>query len=96
MGAVHVGIRHDDDFSIPELGEVEIFADGRAQSGDNWHQLFVAMGLVNPSLFDVQHFAPERVQSLSISSRVHSYAICIKSVASLQYKSVAAISVVAR
>lgn len=60
MGAVHVGIRHDDDFSIPQLGEVEVFADGRAQSGDNWHQFFVAIDLVNPSLFHVQHLAPER------------------------------------
>ena len=64
MRTIHVGIRHDDDFSIPELGEVEIFADGRAQSGDNRHQLFVAIDLVNPSLFDVQHLAPKRQDCL--------------------------------
>ena len=58
MRAVDVGIRHDDDLSIAQLGNIEFLADAAAKRRDNRHQLLVAVHLVEPRLFHVQHLAP--------------------------------------
>ena len=59
MGAVHVGIGHDDDLVIAQLVQVEVVPDARAQSGDDRGQLIVAVYLVRPGLLHVKHLAPQ-------------------------------------
>ena len=58
MAAVDIGIGHDDDLVIPELVEVEFVADAGAERRDDGLELVVAVDLVGPGLFHVQHLAP--------------------------------------
>ena len=58
MGAVHIGIGHDDDLVIPELFNVEFVPDARAQRHDQGIQLVVAVDLIRPGFFHVEHLAP--------------------------------------
>ena len=58
MGAVYVGVGHDDDFAVAELGKVEVFANACAQGCYHGHELFVAVDFVEPCFFYVEHFAP--------------------------------------
>ena len=59
MASVHVGVRHNDDFMIPELIGVELVPDARPQGGDDGLELVVSVDLIHPGLFHVQHFAPQ-------------------------------------
>ena len=43
MGAVHIGIRHDDDLVVAELVDVEILAQSRAEGNDDGLELGVAV-----------------------------------------------------
>ena len=45
MGTVYVGIRHNDDLPIAQLGNIEFLADAAAQRRDDRHQLFIAVHL---------------------------------------------------
>ena len=58
MGAVHIGIRHDDDFVIAQLGGVKFLPDACAQGRDHRLEFIVAVHLVRTGLFHVQHLAP--------------------------------------
>ncbi|CAN4006120.1 hypothetical protein BFDFBN_BFDFBN_05965, partial [Dysosmobacter welbionis] len=58
MGAVHIGIGHDDDLVIPEPVQIELIPDARAQGRDDGLELVVAVDLVCPGLLHVQHLAP--------------------------------------
>ena len=64
MGAVHIGIRHDDDLVVAELVDVEILAQSGAERGDDGLELVVAVNLVGAGLFDVEHLAPKRQDRL--------------------------------
>ena len=64
MGAVDIRIGHDDDLVIAELLEVELVADSGAERRDDRRELVVAIDLVGPGLFHVQHLAPERQDGL--------------------------------
>ena len=59
MGAVHISIRHDDDFMVPQLRRVKLLADAGAQCRNDRLELIVAVNLVRPGLFHVQHLAPQ-------------------------------------
>ena len=59
MGAVHIGIGHDDDLVVPQLGGVKFIADTGAQGGNDRLKFVVAVHLVRPGLFHVQHLAPQ-------------------------------------
>ena len=59
MGAVHIGIGHDDDLVIPEPVQIELIPDARAQGRDDGLELVVAVDLVCPGLLHVQHLAPQ-------------------------------------
>ncbi len=59
MASVHVGIRHNDDFMIPELIGVELLPDARPQGGDDGLELVVSIDLVRPGLFHIQHLSPK-------------------------------------
>ena len=64
MGPVHVGIRHDDDLAVTQLRQIKFISNAASQSGDNRHQLVIAVDLIQPGLFHVEHFAPQRKDRL--------------------------------
>ena len=59
MGAVHIGIGHDDDLVIPKLCRVKLISDAGAQGGDDGLELVVAVDLVRSRLLHVEHLAPQ-------------------------------------
>ena len=62
--AVDVGIGHEDDLAVAELGDVKVLAKARAEGGDHGGQLVVAIDAVEARLLDVEHLAPERQDGL--------------------------------
>ena len=64
VGAVHIGIRHDDDLVVAELVDIEILAQSRAERDDDGLELVVAVNLIGADLFDVEHLAPKRQDRL--------------------------------
>ena len=64
MGAVHIGIRHDDDLVIPQLVLVKLIPQPGAQGGDHRGELIVAVHLICPGLFHIEHLAPQRKDGL--------------------------------
>ncbi len=58
--AVDVGIGHEDDLAVANLGRVEVvFADAAAERGDHGADFFVAQHLVVAGLLDVEDLALE-------------------------------------
>ena len=65
MRSVHVGVGHDDDAVIPQLGDVEIFrADAAAECRDHRLDFVAAEHLVEARLLDVQDLALQRQDRL--------------------------------
>jgi hypothetical protein len=63
--AVHVGVGHDDDLAVAELGGVEIvLADAGAERRDHGADFLVAQHLVVARFFDVEDFALQRQNGL--------------------------------
>ena len=62
--AVHVGVRHDDDAVIAQLGRIELIADPGAQRGDQRADLVVLQHLVQPRPLDVEDLAAQRQDRL--------------------------------
>ena len=63
--AVHVGVGHEDDFAVADLGGVEVvLADAAAERGDHGADFLVAEHLVVAGLLDVEDFALERQDGL--------------------------------
>ena len=60
MGAVHVGIRHDDDLMIPEFFPVKIFITHTgAQRGDDLFDFFAGQYFVEAGLFHIHDLAAQ-------------------------------------
>src|ERR1700693_5859473 len=65
VAAVHVGVGHENDFVIAELGGDEIIlTDAGAERGDDGADFFVPQHLVVARLFDVEDLAFERKDGL--------------------------------
>ena len=65
VGAVHIGIRHDDDVVVAQPVGVElVVADAAAQSGDQGAHLLGGQHLVEARLLDIQNLAPKRQYGL--------------------------------
>ena len=65
MGAVDVGVRHDDDLVIAQLVGVELVAaDARAERGDQRADLFGRQHLVETRALDIQDLAAQRQHRL--------------------------------
>ena len=63
--AVHVGVGHDDDLAVAQLGGVEIvLADARADGRDQRADFLVAQHLVVARLLDVENLSFERQNRL--------------------------------
>ncbi|MCY1221926.1 hypothetical protein D9M72_339990 [compost metagenome] len=64
MLAIHVGIGHEHDLVIAQLGEVEVLANAGAECSDHGLDLVVAEGLVQPCPLNVQDLAAQREDGL--------------------------------
>ena len=64
MGAVHVGVGHDDDPVVAQLREVEALADAGAEGDDQRPDVLAREDLVEPRLLDVEELAAERQDRL--------------------------------
>ena len=72
--AVHVGVGHDDDLAVAQLGGVEIvLADAGADGRDHGADFFVAQHLVVAGLLDVEDFALAAAESPDSGGRVRSW-----------------------
>lgn len=59
MGAVHIGIGHDDNAVIAEFGDVEIIIQSASDRGDHRLDLLVFQHLVLAGLLDVEEFSAD-------------------------------------
>ena len=65
VASVHVGVGHQDDLAVAQLGEIEIvLADAGAERGDHGADFFVPQHLVVARFFDVENFSLERKNGL--------------------------------
>ena len=67
MAAVHIGIGHDDDAVVAQLGDVVLGADARAERGDQGGDLLRRDQLVEPCLLDIQHLAAQWQDGLELA-----------------------------
>ncbi len=68
MGAVDVGVRHDDDLVVAQLvGRELLVADAGAQRGDQRADLLAAQHLVETRPFDVEDLAAQRQHGLEFA-----------------------------
>jgi len=63
--AVDVGVRHDDDLAVAQLGDVEVFADAGAEGGDEGADGVRGQGSVQARLFDVEDLAADGQDGLA-------------------------------
>ena len=66
MLAIDVGIGHQDDLVIAQLGNVEVLADPRPESRDHGLDFRVAQCLVQPRALHVQDLAAQRQDGLGL------------------------------
>src|SRR5215216_2910104 len=67
VGAVHVGVGHDDDLVIARLRDVELLADPGADRRDQRLDLLVRQHLVDAVLLDVDDLAAQRQDRLGVA-----------------------------
>ena len=53
MGAVHIGIGHDNDFSVPRFADIEIFPDSAAESCNHIFDFITGQHTVQTGFFYV-------------------------------------------
>ena len=66
VGAIDVGVRHDDDAVVAELREIEVLLDTRTKRGDQDLDLLVLEHFVEPGLLHVEDLAFERQDGLKM------------------------------
>ena len=67
MGAVHVGIGHDDDLVVSELAQIKVFRDTGTECGDHGSDLFISEYFIKSCFFYVKDLTTERKDSLCSS-----------------------------
>ena len=68
VGAIDVGVGHQDDLVVPQLGEVELLRpDAGAQRRDEQPNFIVGQNLVVAGLLRVDDLAPERQHRLRLT-----------------------------
>ena len=67
VGAVHVGVGHDDHLVVARLLDVELLADAGADRGDQRPDLLVREHLVDAVLLDVDDLAAQRQDRLGVA-----------------------------
>ena len=58
MAAVDIGIRHDNNFMVTQLFQIEFIANAGAQRHNQRIELIIAVNLISAGFFDVQHLSP--------------------------------------
>ena len=66
MGAVHVGIGHDDDLVVAQLCDVKVFVDAGSERGYHGFYLRVAVDLVKPCLLHIENFSTQGKNGLGV------------------------------
>ena len=64
MSAVHIGIGHQDDLVVTELGNIKIFVDTRTKGGDHSFDLGIGINLVKTRLLHIQDLTSKRQNGL--------------------------------
>ena len=67
MRTVDIGICHNDDLAVAQLAKIKVLTDARAKSRYNRGELIVAVNAVDTRFFNVEHFTPQRQDSLELS-----------------------------
>ena len=67
VGAVDVGVGHEDDLVVARALEVELVAHAGADRGDQRLDLVVLQDLVDPRLLDVEDLAAQRQHRLGVA-----------------------------
>ena len=57
MGAVHIGIGHDDDFVVTKLADIKVFMDTRTERGNHSLDFRIGINLVQSCFFHIQNFS---------------------------------------
>ena len=71
MGTVHVGVCHDDDAVVAQLGEIDVVVQSHTYGGDHGPDGVVAQHLVRARLLYVQDLAPQRQHGLRPAVPAH-------------------------
>ena len=64
MGAVHIGIGHNDNLIISQLLDVKIFMNSRSKSGNHCAYLGISIDSVKSGFFYVQNLSSQRKDCL--------------------------------
>ena len=64
MGAVHIGICHDNDLMVSQLGDIKIFMDPCTESCDHGFDLRIGIDLIQPCFLHVQDLSSQRKDCL--------------------------------
>ena len=67
VGAVDVGVGHDDDLVVAQLRQVEVVADAGAERGDDVGHLLGGQHLVDARALDVEDLAADRQHGLKLA-----------------------------
>ena len=67
MGAVDIGIGHNDDLMISELGLIEFISDSCAECSNNRLKFLVGIHLIDTCLLYIKHLTPKRKDRLVLS-----------------------------
>ena len=64
MRPVHIGIRHNNDLVVPQLADIKIIMNPRAESRDHGFDLSIGINFIQSRLFHIQDFTAKRQNSL--------------------------------
>ncbi len=67
VGAVDVGVGHDDDLVVAQAADIEFVADAAAEGGDDRPDFVVGEDAVDAGFFDVEDFTAQRQDCLEAS-----------------------------
>ena len=65
MGAVHIGICHDDDLMVSEFADIKIIMDSRSKSCDHRLDLRIAVDFVKAGFLYIEDLSSKRKDCLS-------------------------------
>ena len=64
MGAVHVGISHDDDLMITKFTDIKVIMDSRTKCCDHRLDLRICVNLIESRFFHIQNLSTKRKNGL--------------------------------
>jgi len=68
MRPVDIGVSHDNDFTVPQIGNIEIFSsDTGSESGNHGSDFLVGEDFIQPCLFDIEDLTTEGQDGLEFT-----------------------------